>query len=390
MGTGTDGTGDVERGRSTVPPPQSAHAPARRDRDFAHLFAVLPDAVAVCRDNAFVYANDALITLLGYRDEAEVLAVTVDARVGRSWSSWSKKERERSAPERWLRADGKRAFVEVALSPLLEGGVVVVARDVSERWQEQVEAQQADRLAAIRTLATSIAHQINNPLAYLLTNANFLQEEIPAFLEAALAGAVGDEALRRRAEEIRLASRDAHDGAQRVAAVVRELRSLAHGADSAASVSNVDLNAVLDAACAAVQEDLVPRAALEKAYGTLPPLPADAARLEQVFVNLLGNAVLAIPEGAPREHVVTVSSRVEDDGSIVVAIRDTGAGIVAADVGRVFDPFFTTRPLEGAGLGLTTALVIVQSMGGRLSFESADGGGTVFTVQLPPPGSPIR
>ena len=374
-------------GRSTVPPPQSSPAPARRGRDFAHLFAVLPDAVAVCRDNAFVYVNDALISLLGYRDEGQVLAVPVEAHVGRSWSSWSTKER--SAPERWLRADGKRVFVEVTRSPLEEGGVVVVARDVTERWQEQVEAQQADRLAAVRTLATSVAHQINNPLAYLLTNANFLQEEIPAFLEAALAGGAGDEALRRRAEEIRFASRDAHDGAQRVAAVVRELRSLAHGADSA-SVSNVDLNAVLDAACGAVQEDLVPRAALEKAYGTLPLLPADAARLEQVFVNLLGNAVQAIPEGAPGEHVVTVSSRVEDDGSIVVAVRDTGTGIVAAHVGRVFDPFFTTRPLEGAGLGLTTALVIVQSMGGHLSFESVEGGGTVFTVQLPAPGSPIR
>ena len=388
MGVRKDGSSDPRRERVSVRAPQSNAAPAqsrdgtRGDRDLARLLAILPDAVAVCRDNAFVYVNDALVALLGYREEAEVLLLPVDVQVGRSWRSWSTKARSGAVPERWRRADGKRVFVEVTLSTIDEGGVIAVARDVTERWQQQVEAQQAERLAAIGTLTTSIAHQVNNPLAYLITNANFLHEEIPAFLEAALAGRPDDEVLRRRADEIRIASSDAHHGAQRVAAVIRELRSLARGADPA-GVRNVDLHTVLDAACAAVAEDMAPRATLKKVYGAVPPLPADAARLEQVFVNLLGNAAQAIPEGAPSEHVVTVTTGAGNDGSIVVSIRDTGAGIPTADAGRVFDPFFTTRPLEGAGLGLTTALAIVRGMGGNISVDGADGGGTVFTVQLP-------
>jgi CheY-like chemotaxis protein len=120
-------------------------------------------------------------------------------------------------------------------------------------------------------------------------------------------------------------------------------------------------------------------------YGALPLLSADAARLEQVFVNLLGNAAHAIPEGAPSEHIVTVTTGRGDDGAVVISIRDTGDGIPAAAAGRVFDPFFTTRPLVGAGLGLTTALAIVRGMGGSITVDGAEGRGTVFTVQLPRP-----
>jgi len=131
--------------------------------------------------------------------------------------------------------------------------------------------------------------------------------------------------------------------------------------------------------------DLAPRATLKKVYGVVPLLTADAARLEQVFVNLLGNAAHAIPEGAPSQHIVTVTTGRGDDGSIIISIRDTGGGIPASAAGRVFDPFFTTRPLVGAGLGLTTALAIVRGMGGSITVDGAEGRGTVFTVQLPGP-----
>ena len=245
MGTRRDGSDDAERERTSVAPPASGASSRPVRGDLSYLVDVLPDAVAVFRDNAFVYANAALVTLLGYRDETEVLASPVDAHVGSAWASWSTKARRGAVPECWLRADGKRVYVELTLSPLEQGGVVVVARDVTERWQEQVESQQTDRLAALGTLATSIAHQINNPLTYLLTNANFVREEVPAFLEEVLSGRLDEEALRRRAEELRIASSDAHDGAQRVAAVVRELRSLARGGDPA-GMRDVELQAALD------------------------------------------------------------------------------------------------------------------------------------------------
>lgn len=394
MGTRKRGTGDTEREQASVRSPQSSVATTQvgdaanpSERDLAEVLRILPEAVAVCRDNAIVYANDALVELLGYRDESEVLVLEVDAQVGSSWRSWSTKERTGAVPERWRRADGTHVFVEVTLSPATRGRVLVVARDVTERWQEQVEAQQAERLVAIGTLATSIAHQINNPLAYLITNATFLHEEIPAFLDKAVTGGQVEELL-RRAAELRIAASDAHEGALRVAAVVRELRALTRSADPSA-VRNVDLHAVLDAACAAIDDDLRPRATLKKEYGLVPPLRADAERLEQALVNVLANAVQAVSApSAPGDGIVTVSTRVEDDGFVVVTIRDTGPGISVADAARAFDPFFTTRPLEGAGLGLTTALAIVRGMGGRISLESAVGQGTVVTVQLPTAKSP--
>ncbi len=232
----------------------------------------------------------------------------------------------------------------------------------------------AEKLAAVGTLASGVGHEINNPLAYILSNLRFVSRELRDLSRR-------EEELERwrEAEE---ALTDALHGAERVRTIVQGLKLLARA--HAAPPGQVDLHAVLDRALEVAGPDLRLRARLVKDYGSLPLVQGDEGRLGQVFLQLFTNAAQAIPEGVPERNEVRITTRQDEEGRAVIDVRDTGHGITPEVLPRIFEPFFTTREVgEGTGLGLSICHSIIQAMGGEISVESKPGHGSTFRIRLP-------
>jgi signal transduction histidine kinase len=229
----------------------------------------------------------------------------------------------------------------------------------------------ANRLAALGTLAAGIAHEVNNPLTYIMANLQYLLDRMPAL-------AVGPAA--KEASEI-LA--DTLDGTRRIAKIVNQAQLVAPTA-TGDSEALLDLRAALEASVDRLQTQMRRRAVLTTTYDGRPSVRGDRGRLEQLFTNLLLNAMQAIPEGKPRENRINVTLYALSQGQAVVEISDTGVGISPDVQERIFQPFFTTKPVgQGAGLGLAICQGIVSALGGDITFETEVGRGSSFRVNLP-------
>jgi PAS domain S-box-containing protein len=236
----------------------------------------------------------------------------------------------------------------------------------------------ADRMASMGQLSAGVAHEVNNPLAYVMGNLDLAARELAA-LEREQRGQTP--ALDTRLASIRKRIDQMQEAAERIRVVVRDLKVFSRPDDQ--SIGLVDLGSVIDSAINMLSNEIRHRARLVRDYGQLPPIRGNEARLGQVFLNLLANAAQAIPEGATSQHEIRVVGRFRD-GRIVVEVSDTGHGIQPEDLPRVFDPFFTTKPLGvGTGLGLSITHGIVTSFGGAITVESEVGKGTTFRVTLP-------
>jgi signal transduction histidine kinase len=228
------------------------------------------------------------------------------------------------------------------------------------------------RLAMLGTLAGGVAHEINNPLTYLKANLSYVREELSRLGASPAVRAALDEALV-----------EAGDGVERVRRIVRHLMLLTR-VEPAGELRPVDLHAALDLCTEIVRREVQPRARLLRDYGTVPPVLGDQARLVQVFLNILYNAAQAIPDGDPTRNEIRISTRVDPGaGEVIVDVADTGCGIPAANLDRIWDPFFTTKPPDqGTGLGLSICRNLLASLGGRIAVRSMEGVGSTFTVWL--------
>ena len=230
----------------------------------------------------------------------------------------------------------------------------------------------ADRLAALGTLAAGTAHEINNPLTFVVGNAELLTEELDGLAARLPPGATDD---------ARALLGDLAAGAARIRRVVEQLLVLAR--DERTTEGPVDVRAALDLSLAMASHHLKHRARVVREFAEVPPVRASEAELGQVFLNLLVNAAQAIPEGHLAEHTVRVSTRAVD-GKVVIEVADTGVGMTPEVRARVFDPFFTTKEVgHGTGLGLSISLGIVTRLGGTIDCTSEPGRGTTFRVELP-------
>jgi len=245
----------------------------------------------------------------------------------------------------------------------------------SLRQLQAVQAQLIfnDRLASMGKLAAGVGHEINNPLAYVISNLNFLSKELHR-----TQGAPSEEDLK----ELLTAVSDAKEGAERVRVIVQDLKTLSRPDD--AHNGRADLKTVVRAAVKIASHEIRRRARLvEELSDDVPPVQGNASRLGQVFLNLLINAAHAIPEGQVEENEIRITARQETPEYVLVEIRDTGCGIPPENLDRIFDPFFTTKPVgEGTGLGLAMVHSIITTLGGTITVESELDRGTTFRLSL--------
>jgi two-component system, NtrC family, sensor kinase len=234
-----------------------------------------------------------------------------------------------------------------------------------------------------------MAHEINNPIAYVGNNVAVLRRdmlEALAILDAYREGR-RDEAVRLeqvmdfpffRASIHRLCDTSL-EGLQRVRDIVANLRDFAHLDE--AEFKDADLNAALASAIQVLRHAInTKEIRMETHLDPLPLLPCHPAKLNQVFLNLLSNAIQACSLGGRIE----ARSRFEHDKGIVIEIADTGSGIKPEHLPRLFEPFFTTKPVgQGTGLGLAVSFGIVREHGGTIEVESKEGLGSTFRVRLP-------
>ncbi len=364
---------------------QAEQALRLSERRFRRLVEAAPDAVVVVNTDGLLYVNPAQLKLAGYERFEDLAGKPSSERlhhddVDRAYARIREilsGRRPAPAELRLRHRDGHFVPVEVVDMRVEWDGkpaVLAFVRDLSKRRQAQTELVQADRTTAIGTLAAGVAHEINNPLAYVLLNLQYLLRELPGF--------DGDpERLTHLIDRLD----EARHGAERVSTIVRDLRAFS-GTSEEDERSAVDLRRVLGSAAKVADSQISPRAQLVERYDEdVPAVHANAARLEQVFLNLLINAAQAVPQGEKDKHTIRVALGVDEAGKVVAEVGDTGAGIPPELLDRVFDPFFTTKPIGiGTGLGLPICHSIITALGGEINVESSVGKGTVFKVVLPP------
>jgi PAS domain S-box-containing protein len=273
--------------------------------------------------------------------------------------------------------EGAPRDVEVVAVPLADAdgralGVITLHRDLGERRMVQERLRLAERLTSLGTLASGMAHEINNPLAYVLGNVDYAAEQLEVEPGSA------------RMAEVKNALAEARLGADRIRTLVRDLRFLSHGGGWEAR-EPVDLNAAIEFAARVTSTRVRHRARLVKDLGEVPRVLGSEARLGQVVINLLVNAAQAIQEGAAADNEIRVTTRLDAAlGRVVLEVSDTGCGMTPEVRARAFDPFFTTKPVgEGTGLGLSVCHAFVASAGGEITVESEPGRGSTFRVTLP-------
>jgi PAS domain S-box-containing protein len=350
---------------------------------FRRLIDAAPDGVLVLVNKRIVYANHALSNLHGCLHSRRLLQLDLGALVvsgdlelvSAAIEAIGRGERLASPVEiRIIRRSGRSIPVEILLVRTewdLKQAVLLIARDVSGRRQIQSKSIKNDRLAAVGTLAAGVAHEINNPLAYVLLNIQYLIREIPKLEIAADRIGLLIERLR-----------EARHGAERVSAIVKDLRTFSRADEE--SVGAVELRRVLFGAIKVARSQLMDRGQIVEILEDVPTVRGNASRLEQVFLNLLVNAIQALSGNLPEANVIRIRVVRSGDQTVVVEISDTGIGIAPEHLDRVFDPFFTTKPVGlGTGLGLPICHSIITKMGGSISVSSEVGRGTTFQVRVP-------
>lgn len=261
-------------------------------------------------------------------------------------------------------------------------GVAGVSHDVSEIRALQARVIQNDRAIALGTLAASVAHEINNPLTYMLGQQELLSdmlEQLGAVVHS-LPEPVREQYQRLEAKILK-ALEPVRTGTERIASITRELQTFNRPAAQRSGL--VDVRAVVDSVLKLVRKELEARARLETDLQPTAPVLGDSTRLLQVVMNLVVNAMQAL--AGTSSHDAGIWIRTGNEGStVVIEVADNGPGVPLEDRDHIFEPFVTTKGVgEGTGLGLFVCRNIVMDFTGKVSVGDRPGGGALFRVELP-------
>jgi two-component system NtrC family sensor kinase len=237
-------------------------------------------------------------------------------------------------------------------------------------WLLDERLLQSQKLAAIGELSAGIAHEINNPLAIIRQEAEWMQH-----LLKKLGGGDHQELVELQGSVLQIVQQ-----VDRCTEITRNLLDFARKRDPV--IQAVEVNRIIENMTMLVEKEAKHKnISIVRHYdAALPAIYSDAPQLRQVILNFLTNATQAIG----KDGVVTITTRLRGEDSVDIAIRDTGCGIPADHLGQIFDPFFTTKPPgQGTGLGLSICHGILLRLGGRIAVESTVGQGTEFTITLP-------
>jgi PAS domain S-box-containing protein len=363
-------------------------------------------------DGRITYANRAWCEASGY-DVAEILVMTIFDITPQDEKSAFKGRLELlnsggTAPDvfetRLTVKSGERIPVEAMLASLMDAGkalrIFVTARDVTEKKRAESQARlqreqlfQADKLATLGTLVSGVAHEINNPVTFIMLNAPILQQAWQAVLPILDEYhrdhgdfKVGRMDYSRLRERIPLLLANISDGAERVKTIVGELKDFARQGPSE-MVDQVEINPII-AKAMGLLGNLIKRSThhFSAEYGPdIPRFKGNSQKIGQVVINLLVNACQSLPDP---ERAIRLSTAIEaSTGQVVIEVTDEGCGMPEEVLKRIRNPFFTTkRESGGTGLGLAIADRIVEDHGGSMHFTSAVNQGTTVRVCLPTAG----
>lgn len=359
----------------------------KSERKYLAIFKNIPNPVFVLDQSNLdiLDCNESVKPVYGF-ERAELLGTNFlslfpeDDR-----ESYSVKLHQKSLHDRVINIakDGRRIFVTVRLSPSEFSGqkvLLVTTSDMTKRLETEQQLIQASKMATLGEMATGMAHELNQPLTVIKTAASFIRRKIDR------GETLASEILATLTVEI-----DAH--VDRASKIINHLREF--GRKPEMKLEPVDVGEVLKRALDIFSQQLKLREieVLQEIEPDLPPVMADAGRLEQVFINMLINARDAIEEkwnekqaGAPApqgEKRITLKAGLTG-GRVRVEIADTGCGIPTGVKNKIFEPFFTTKRVgKGTGLGLSISYGIIQDCGGTIQAESEPGAGTRFIIALP-------
>lgn len=295
---------------------------------------------------------------------------------------------ERALERRTLMLNARRYKLD------LESRNSELASGKAELERLQAQIIHSEKMASLGQLAAGIAHELNNPVGFIYGNMDVLKDclgsltrllafydeaELPEAITAGAARVKADIDYEATIEDLNSIVCDCRDGAQRIRDIVQNLRTFSRLDE--AEFKKTDLHEGIDSTLRLLSRYYSSdNITLIKNYGALPPIDAFSGQLNQVWMNLLVNAAQSV-SGKGGDVLITTGVLEE---SVVVAIQDTGCGISSEHLNRIFDPFYTTKPVgEGTGLGLSISFGIVERHGGMITVDTQVGEGTIFTVTLP-------
>ncbi|HTD06314.1 response regulator [Undibacterium sp.] len=260
-----------------------------------------------------------------------------------------------------------------------------------------VQLLQSEKMASIGQLAAGVAHEINNPIAYIFSNFGTLENYLEKLFNMLTAyegaekmiesfDALADLNSTKREMELDFLRSDipeimqeSRDGLIRVKEIVQSLKDFSR-VDSTRDWQLASLNKGIDSTLKVINSEIKYKADIVKEYGNLPEVECLPSQLNQVFMNIIVNAAHAM--GDKKGQIIIRTSAAEN--TVCIEITDNGTGIPEDMLSRIFEPFFTTKPIgQGTGLGLSIAYGIIKSHGGRIEVESEQGSGTSFFITLP-------